>query len=230
MTADFFKDAPWCNIPLDRRGEILIEPLHPPGRLLGGSSSPGSGKVSKLAALAAARRTKGNARPESSGVTSSVALLDKLESRNPKGSSDELKTAAEASISIPQNPTKATKQKASREYPIRERENLDTTTADCVAVDLKCVVPERRYPQKLEPQSMPVAPPSAFAKTIFGDCSDRARTSSQNNPAFVSLWSPYQFPFHTAMTKVNTFAGPSPDDAVLKAQNSKGPLPGTGRP
>lgn len=228
MTADFFKDAPWCNIPLNRRGEILIEPLYPPGRLLGGSSSPGSGKVSKLAALAAARRTRENARPESGGVTSSVALLDKLDSRNPKGSSDELKTAAEASILISQNPTKAIKQKASREYPIRERENLDTITADCIAVDLECMVLGRKNLQKLEPQSMPVAPPSAFAKTIFGGRGDRARTSSQNNPACVSLWSPYTF--HNAMAKVNTFAGPSPDDAVLKAQNSKGPLRGTGRP
>lgn len=222
MTAEFFKDAPWCNIPQNRRGEILIEPLYPPGRLLGGS--PGSGKVSKLAALAAARRTRENARPESGSVTSSVTLLDKLDRKIPKESLDEPKGSAKASILISQSPTNATNQKDSRRYPMRERKNLDTITPECIAVDVESMDPARKSRQELEPQSMPVAPPSAFAQTVFGNCRHRTQTSSQDNSAAVSLWSSYQFPFQIAIAKVNAFAGPSPDDVVLKAQNSKGPL------
>ena len=51
--ADWFKDVPWFNIPPEREGVILAEPVYPPLRLLGGSAKP-----SKLAALAAARKKK----------------------------------------------------------------------------------------------------------------------------------------------------------------------------
>src|SRR5947207_10758761 len=62
--AEFFRDSPWLNIPPHRKGEILVESLYPRGGLKGGSSSSSrtpplntaSGKMSKLAALAAARK------------------------------------------------------------------------------------------------------------------------------------------------------------------------------
>ena len=55
--ADFFRDCPWLNIPSHRKSEILIEPLYPRLGLLGGAPENG-GKLSKLAALAAARKKK----------------------------------------------------------------------------------------------------------------------------------------------------------------------------
>ncbi|OAX78671.1 translation elongation factor Tu [Emergomyces africanus] len=59
--ADFFKDSPWLNVPASRKADILIEPLYPPLGLLGGAPEP-SGKVSKLAALAARKRKDGERR------------------------------------------------------------------------------------------------------------------------------------------------------------------------
>ena len=72
----FFNDCPWFNIPEERRGEILVEPLHRHGGLLGGASSQGDGKPSKLAVLAAARRKKGNEDQSGNSANSSVAILD----------------------------------------------------------------------------------------------------------------------------------------------------------
>ncbi|KAK5103038.1 hypothetical protein LTS08_003841 [Lithohypha guttulata] len=56
QSRDIFADCPWGQIPEHRRADILIEPLHYPRGLLGGSSK--EGKMSKLAALAAKRRQK----------------------------------------------------------------------------------------------------------------------------------------------------------------------------
>ncbi|OJD10113.1 translation elongation factor Tu, partial [Emergomyces pasteurianus Ep9510] len=53
--ADFFKDSPWLNVPTYRKADILIEPLYAPLGLLGGAPEV-SGKVSKLATLAARKR------------------------------------------------------------------------------------------------------------------------------------------------------------------------------
>lgn len=35
--SDFFRDCPWLDIPKERQAEILIEPQHPQGGLLGGA-------------------------------------------------------------------------------------------------------------------------------------------------------------------------------------------------
>ncbi|KAL7622315.1 hypothetical protein AAE478_007819 [Parahypoxylon ruwenzoriense] len=55
LFASFFNDMPWLNIPKDRE-TVFIEPPRVRGGLLGGASAPG--KISKLQALAAARKKK----------------------------------------------------------------------------------------------------------------------------------------------------------------------------
>ena len=87
---DFFHDTPWLNVPPHRRGEILIEPLYPSAGLLGGSSSSGAGKVSKLAALAAKRKQRDAEKKAAAGKENvnnsaqsspSLALLGRLGAR-----------------------------------------------------------------------------------------------------------------------------------------------------
>ncbi|EEY21837.1 elongation factor 1-alpha [Verticillium alfalfae VaMs.102] len=60
----YFEDMPWMNVPKHRQA-IMVPPVLPVGRLLGGGEGP---KVSKLQALAAARKKKSEAvkKPEES--------------------------------------------------------------------------------------------------------------------------------------------------------------------
>src|ERR1700709_1407075 len=64
--AEFFKDSPWLNIPPERQ-TIFLAPLYPRGGLLGGSSD-GTPKMSKLQALAAARKKKAQEQKTSRGL------------------------------------------------------------------------------------------------------------------------------------------------------------------
>ncbi|KAI4097916.1 MAG: hypothetical protein LQ344_000188 [Seirophora lacunosa] len=124
--AHFFADAPWLDVPVDRQGEILIEPLYPRGGLLGGSSSQGGPKVSKLAALAAARKKKENER--SSVVdplqpNASVALLARLKNKDPSNETD----PAKGSISYEEKNAASTPPKEppqSRKYLSRRAKGL----------------------------------------------------------------------------------------------------------
>lgn len=222
-------DAPWCNIPPDRQGEILIEPLCTPGRLLGGSSSQSSGKVSKLAALAAARRGKENAKPESSSMSRSVVLLDKLSSKKSPGKATDLPTALESPAAAPALPMTETIPNVPRKYPVREHGILGTKTEESTVIAPESQLPEGGAPEDLEEPFTPAAPPSAFAKTVFGHRSEGALPPNQYIPCYNPLQSSYYIPFHNPDAKLDFFVEPSPDDVVLKAQSSKGPLRGFGQ-
>ena len=223
--SNFFNDAPWCNIPPDRQGEILIEPLYPPGRLMGGSSFQGDAKVSKLAALAAARRKKENARSTSDTVTSSVALLDKLGSKMSLETPNEFAVAPKAGTVNSLSPVQADTPKTPRKYPMRERDVLNSNTTKDAINPLKRILSEKKKTPEL--LSVPIALPSAFARTVLGRSFERAPTSGQTNSSCDLVRSPHQFSFHVADAKMDAFAEPSPDDVVLKAQTSKGLLRGT---
>lgn len=214
--ADFFKDSPWLNIPKERRGEILIEPLYHRGGLLGGSSSQGTGKISKLAALAAARKKKDHDRSQdgfSRAPNRSVALLDRLNG-NPKvpGGTpvrpdsgiqvlDDRKPEPDPLHSHPLYPARK------RSYSVRNEEN----------------VPEVLEPPATELQELeqlvvvPVASPSMFAKVIFG-MTDAVHERQSKRMEKIKFFLP-QGPD----AEINPFAGPSPDDVVSRAQQqSKG--------
>lgn len=217
--ADFFKDSPWLDIPKERRGEILIEPLYPRGGLLGGSSSQGTGKISKLAALAAARKKKDQGRSQdgSSGASNtSVALLDRLSGKAKSPSEAPGRPGSEIQISgdrklepISAHPNPL--------YPARIR---------------KCSVPkeEEKVAEVLEPSAtesqelkhlvvVPVATPSMFAKVMFGmvDAVYERQSKRMKTMIFALPQGPD--------AEINPFAGPSPDDEVSRAQqHSKGTI------
>ena len=220
--AVFFKDSPWLQIPEDRRGEILIEPLYACSGLLGGSSSTSGPKVSKLAALAAARKKKENDHPSggvTQNLTSSVALLDKL-----SGKANAAKTSGQSqpnsNISGSDGtPSELSGKSRDRKYPVRRR-NSSSQPVQAKA-DVSDVQASEGIPTEPEVPtvavSIPTASPSDFAKTMFGSSGEYQIMSIFSESSKFSV--PFDF---TSSTEPNPFAGPSPDDIVTKAQNSKG--------
>ncbi|KAL9601840.1 MAG: hypothetical protein Q9179_002731 [Wetmoreana sp. 5 TL-2023] len=220
--ADFFADAPWLNVPKERRGEILIEPLYPRGGLPGGSPIQDGTKTSKLAALAAARKKKENEKldnVEPRRANASVALLEKLTSKaqndepsNGKGltgSKFEAAASTEARISAVLQP---------RKYPNKGQESLHAVAPG--SEDLKSSSPSisDNGESALEGsmQLMPTAAPSAFAQTIFRSLHE-AQPSVMESFRSLALSLPQT---SRSDAKSSPFAGPSPDDIVTKAQSS----------
>ena len=217
--ADYFRDASWFNVPLERQGEIVLESLYPRGRLLGGSASQGSGKVSKLAAIAAARRKKENMNPESSDSASSVALLDKLGSKRSQVHSSEPRATATA-LATPEH---VGYKNPPRKYPVRERNaSSEALRAEIDVADVSSVFDQGVITSKAS-VVMPVAHPSDFARTMLGYRCELGPNLSHDTSSFYSLLSPRRLSLHGPETLINAFAEPSPDDVVLKAQSSKGP-------
>lgn len=206
---EFFKDSPWLKIPKNRRGVILIEPLHPYGGLLGGSLISNGPPKSKLAALAAARKRKENQKLEDgAGMDPSVSLLDKLSSTPREAARDEISTqfTAEGARSHMTRPKK---------YPVRKRKDSGSPPSESpptVAATNTGPVPDSYHGQNLIP--VPAAGPSSFANVLFGP-SNRQETNAQ-------ILQPSFSPVTQAESRTNiaAFAGPSPDDLVLRAQNS----------
>jgi elongation factor 1 alpha-like protein len=227
LLSGFFDDAPWLNIPKDRCGKILIEPVFPAGKLLGGSAS--QGKISKLAALAAARKKKANettkATPTSS--TASVALLDKLSGRARGTVVNE--QDVQASESLPSQTTgdaRSPKAYAGFHAPKKQKMHDSDSPPEAQRRIKDPSLPTAQNLSQPAPTVAPVAPlapvaptaaPSGFAKILFGD-----RAFWQEPPAVASFQPYYTLPQATHFTDLKAFAGPSPDDIVLKAQSSKG--------
>ena len=213
--ADFFSDSPWLDIPPERAGEILIKPLHPQYGLLGGASKSDSAPKSKLAALAAARRAKENRKPEEGGMpTSSVALLDKLE-----GISQAWKPDRKPDFSTSSQPKCVTEAKPQlRKYPLRRPKDTNgsrkSSSPEPPAMTAKA---ESMLAVEEKVESVPIAAPSTFARTMFG-LIDRTEDSDLQS-----------FDQHATQAFANCtefdFTGPSPDDIVLDAQNSKNKAP-----
>ncbi|KAL2069407.1 hypothetical protein VTL71DRAFT_14086 [Oculimacula yallundae] len=203
--ADFFKDMPWLQTPLDRQ-TLFIAPLYPRGGLLGGSSD-GAPKMSKLQALAAARKKK--AQEQKSSASSGVE--QPMENLTLKSSTEKEKR--------PSSPTKAT----SRGFPIRKRKdsNPHEKAAKPTHVERETeLVPD----EPMEETALDQAEPSAFANTMFSNNSPTTSTPRQRSSNLFSL--PYNSA--AAPTNADPFAGPSPDDVVIAAQSkakggSKGP-------
>ncbi|MCJ1282445.1 Hsp70 suppressor, GTPase facilitates ribosomal subunit dissociation [Xylographa opegraphella] len=219
---DFFKDCPWLEIPLERQAVILIEPLYPRGRLLGGSGETAP-KVSKLAALAAARKKRENEKLnglDSTPVTSSTALLDKLkigdQNEESKRIIGETNARSGRTARFNLSHTASTSQpttKEGRKYPAKN----------------PIAPPEEGPPPQSEEASTPVedipesppahlASPSIFARTMFG--STRTPIPLTNPSVFFN-------PYTLNITESDPFAGPSPDDVVANAQNSSKGMKGS---
>ncbi|KAI9759356.1 MAG: Hsp70 suppressor, GTPase facilitates ribosomal subunit dissociation [Chaenotheca gracillima] len=216
--AEFFKDTPWLNIPCQRQAKILVEPLYPRGGLLGGSSS-GTGKVSKLAALAAARKRESEKKAEASSDHNrhtSVSLLEKLR--------DNTKEPKERAAAQPQDKNRKTAQDGPvsdtdrrRRYPERTKSQTESPISEELPPSrpTEACVPKPPEPRKDDLQ----AAPSELAQVILG--SDSGTSSTGQDPSWGRILS-WTDAFGSPGVDSNAFAGPSPDDIVTAAQNSKG--------
>lgn len=213
---EFFKDSPWLNVPIQRRGQILIEPLYPRLRLLGGSSSTTEGKVSKLAALAAARRKKEADKPsegQSTRQSSSVTLLDKLStSKKAEAEIDTTTTAASDSLSGNSKVNDENIPGQVRRYPLRRKKSPTPPSS------LPQEPPKEKEPeaQQMQDTTTIKASPSMFARTVLG--------GQAKEPPLAVLHTDFKLPYITDpdFTKSKAFTGPSPDDIVTNAQAKGG--------
>jgi len=213
--AGFFRDSPWLNVPKDRSGEILIEPLYPRGGLLGGTSKQDVAPKSKLAALAAARKKKENQKPNDGQITSSVALLDKLGGK-PR---EQIPNLRKDSSSIASRVTTCGQaiNVQSRKYPVRQPKDVAPPHAEQAPQVSLAAQDLLSEPEVKQAEPALVAAPSAFARAISGPFVEL------QEHAFTSL--PHYNVRNTERHTEFDFAGPSPDDVVTKAQNSKGIAP-----
>ncbi|KAL8666818.1 MAG: hypothetical protein Q9202_001058 [Teloschistes flavicans] len=219
--ADFFADAPWLNIPLERRGDILIEPLYPQGGLLGGSPTSIGPKTSKLAALAAARKKKENEKQntsEAQNANTSVALLSKLRNQSPNRETSDAaseSTSSRSEVVASVQAQKSPKESERRKYPTRRRESLDAQLSAGGAFAATKIYDARDPVQQAQPPSVPAARPSTFAMTVLGRSQDSQLLLAESFESLV-----FSLPPTSQTNAKNPFSGPSPDDVVIKAQSS----------
>ena len=211
--AEFFQDSPWLRVPENRRAQILVEALRHPGRLLGGSSrQEGGPPKSKLAALAAARKKENQNPKDAHLMTSSVALLDKLSLKSGKSAQPSQETRLASPADQAQTDSNA------KRYQSRRRRSLTPPPTESV--------PSEPFPAKeIDPtidspsgRPVPTASPSVFAKAMFGPT-----VPGPDRGMDLVDFSLLALSNDDANADAEAFAGPSPDDIVLKAQSaSKG--------
>lgn len=185
--------------------------MYPRGGLLGGSPKTDGAPKSKLAVLAAARKKKEIQKVEDAeNATSSVALLDKLS--KPREVKPNNASSSSQPSSVGSDPTA---HKQSSKFPRRMSKGPENPVHAHPA-EKSFEKSDSSTGQSIEKKSeiTPAARPSIFARTIFGT----PVLSLQHN---VRVSGHYLVGPDTD-AKFD-FAGPSPDDVVTKAQNTKGP-------
>lgn len=212
----YFKGLPWLNVPKHREA-VLLPPTTLPGGLLGGGEGT---KVSKLQALAAARKkkTEGTKKPEvqeerAQKRFSNLSIHDQPSDENAKPTpgflSKRQKMSEEASSGKSSGPTSRPEQG----NPSNLRSNpSDPPASTPMEVDESYT---KRSGQGTENAELERAytsslPPSAFASVLCGTPSNAAAASNLPLPYTTS-----------ALFNPAAFEEPSPDDVVMAAQ-SKG--------
>ncbi|CAG8892494.1 unnamed protein product [Penicillium egyptiacum] len=226
--ADFFRDCPWLSVPSHRKTDILIEPLYPRLGLLGGAPENG-GKLSKLAALAAARKKKEGEKAPSLPETSTPSTT-KLEqpktSLDHPGTSrslrDRLAASGRSAPKASEGPGSlrrlATPSSSSHPMPKRPESETKKPSVSEVSESMERVVLEAK--EEPEPQlTVPTirASPSTFASTIVGaatgpTAAEPSHLHSTSSDLLRLYGQDHAEPFD--------FAAPSPDDVVLNAQST----------
>ncbi|KAK4134952.1 hypothetical protein BT67DRAFT_420483 [Trichocladium antarcticum] len=194
--AHVFRDMPWGNVPKHRETTFIPPPMARLGLLGGSGAAP---KISKLQALAAARKKKA----EEKGATQ-----DKMESARTKMNE----------LSVGDTP-------AAREVPLAGAFSKRLKTSESTAqgrVPLVLSEPTRSEPSQSssalvrEPEIMPSvdkAPQSMFAQTLFGSHADVFHRVPQESYSLYADLPP---------SVLDAFTKPSPDDVVLAAQAKAG--------
>ncbi|KAI1777040.1 hypothetical protein F4818DRAFT_408903 [Hypoxylon cercidicola] len=209
--ASFFGDMPWLDIPKDRQ-TIFVEPPRNRGGLLGGAST--SGKMSKLQALAAARKKKADEQnPEEKlrRVTQHLSSLSTAPGQ--PGSTKENVRPPQPSTGEAAGLTGAIKttifQRATFEQVKVENEGLQNQldTAEKQPVQSPLAAASPPLPIAKPPE---IATPSPFARALLRP------TNCSTTPSRRT----YPFPYiNVTSSSADAFSAPSPDDVVLRAQS-----------
>lgn len=194
----------WLNIPTERQ-TIFVEPLYPRGGLLGGSPDAAP-KMSKLQALAAARKKKAQEQRSSASMDVEEKPMDELAIRPTSGNEGGRDLSGVAGSVARSSP---------RAYPVRKRKNSSSERKVSQPANLVEQLAPLPVEDKIQAPFVEQAKPSAFASIMFGN---REQAPTHNSPRiiFTSLYS-----MNPAAHPADAFTGPSPDDIVLAAQ-SKG--------
>ncbi|BFZ59666.1 hypothetical protein YB2330_000680 [Saitoella coloradoensis] len=207
-----------------------IEPVHPPRVPPGGwGLLGGSGKMSKLAALAKARKeaqAASKAEKEAAPGLASVSLLSKLTAA---------KTTPKAAAA-PHTPTELPAPQAPAEPAVSEPESSQPSSipppqspvpppVDADDVDMSEAPPlvsPTPFPSSPEhPTSEPAlveAIPSVFATSLFGSGDYEVKYRSKRRREADSRF--FYLPATAAPEVVKAFSGPSPDDVVIAAREA----------
>ena len=153
---EFFKDTPWLNVPLERQA-ILIPPLYPRGGLRGGSTNEAP-SLSKLQALAAARKRKAQ---EQRTDTSSETASPVPESSNPNA---EIPAGSQRTLPFRGRKDSTSPAESTNTSPVNQVEHSHSS------------FPEDR-------SQIDQAKPSAFASTILGN-TDTSSSSPSTSELF----------------------------------------------
>ncbi|KAK7755085.1 hypothetical protein SLS62_002900 [Diatrype stigma] len=198
---DFFRDMPWLNIPKERE-TIFIEPSIVRGGLLGGSSASG-GKMSKLQALAAARKKRAEDQKSDKVVKEAAQQVGQLSLTSPSDLRGENvkplgsafgKSSPAAQVTTPLSPQNQNLKPGSRSETV-----VTQTAGQASSPAIEIISP---------PES---AAPSAFAQALLGPTPSSSAPVPRNH---------YSFPYMNFTSSVtDAFSEPSPDDKVLTAQS-----------
>lgn len=227
--ADFFRDCPWLNVPSHRKADIMVEPLYPRLGLLGGAPEAG-GKPSKLAQLAAARKKK-----EAESAAAASRVPSGAQSQQQDSSVPEPKAAP---LSLSERLAKAKAAKSSEpsaglaglRRPVKPspsasqssvRKSSETESEKAASISGSERTEQKEGPDR-EAESQPAIPviraaPSNFASIIVGSptgptMAEPSHFDSNGVDLLKIYGQDHAEPFD--------FAGPSPDDVVLNAQNT----------
>lgn len=200
----FFKDMPWMNTPAHRH-TTFMPPSLPSGGLLGGSE--GAPKMSKLQALAAARRKKNEEKKGSDKASETESDLKKL-SISESSKKENRPPSRNTSHNISSKTREHLPDQASVGSLQRSRGSVaeppDTSAeSESGMQEVTFVIEERENTTQL-------SSPSAFARTLLGSAPE-AQTSQRQDVFAIPYTSSSSF-------SAGVFAKPSPDDIVFAAQ------------
>lgn len=208
-----FNDMPWLNVPQSRQA-TLIAPNEPRGGLLGGAGE--APKMSKLQALAAARKKKNDEKKEQAKTSQTesgmkrLSIADESQKENNKASPSPAKRLRGSDVQASSHGTREGSKTANIPIQLQHGSPLNT---EMVSTDQETKEESQSSPVPREEEPTAPAPksaPSAFAKTLFGSAPDSRQA---NRPDF------YAMPYASSSSFLATaFSDPSPDDIVLAAQ------------
>ena len=194
----------WLQVPSERQ-TIFVESPYPRGGLLGGSPDTVP-KMSKLQALAAARRKKAQEQKSSASMEVVEKPMEELAISHTSENGDRGFSSDAANSAARTGP---------REYPMRKRKNSSPHRKTPQPVEPVEQTSPRTVENRIPAPSIEQAKPSDFASTLFGN----SKPSHIHSPPKALFTLPYSA--NPSAHSTDAFAGPSPDDVVLAAQ-SKG--------